>query len=133
MDRATLRRLIVKQPISRRQHGFTDYSYIPAVLAAPRLAGFEDNRTAVRMTRVAAGAIALSSVLTRAEWGLVKVMPYRAHLALDAANGLFQAAVPWLFGFAGDRRARTTFLAMGAVGLLAGTLSRPDDMPAPVR
>ena len=115
------------QKLSRRQHGFTDYSYIPTVLAAPRLAGFEDNETAVRMTRVAAGAIVLSSLFTRAEWGLVRVMPYRTHLALDAANGLFQAAAPWLFGFADDARARNTFLAMGVVGLLAGTLSRPND------
>ena len=117
-------------PLSRRQHGFTDYSYVPALVAAPTLAGFTDNPSAVALTRVAAAVITLSTVLTRAEWGVLRVMPYRAHLAIDVANGLFAAAAPWLFGFADDTRARNTFLAAGVVGVLAGTLSRPDEMPA---
>ena len=59
------------QPIPRRQHGWTDYRYIPGVLAAPRLAGF-----------------------------------------------------------AGDRRARNTFLALGVIGVVAALLTRPEEMPA---
>lgn len=117
------------QPISRREHGWTDYSYIPGVLAAPRLVGFADDSTPARLTRAFAGAIAVSSFFTRAEWGAVKVMPYTAHLALDAGVGALALAAPWLFGFADDRRARNTFLAMGVVGLLAGLLSRPEEMP----
>ena len=121
----------MKKPISRRQHAATDYSYIPLVSLAPGLAGFEDDEpTAARLCRVASGAIAVSSLLTRAEWGTVKVMPYRAHLAVDAALGAFALAAPWLFGFAGNPRARNTFLAMGAAGLSAGLLSRPSEMPA---
>lgn len=116
-------------PISRRQHGWTDYSYIPAVLAAPGLAGFARDITPARLTRAFGGAIMLSSVLTRAEWGVWKVMPYKAHLALDAGVGLAALAAPWLFGFTSDRRARNTFVAMGVVGILAGLLSRPEEMP----
>ena len=120
----------MKKPISRRQHAATDYSYIPLVSLAPGLAGFEDEPTAVRLCRIASGTIAVSSLLTRAEWGTVQVMPYRAHLAIDAALGAFALAAPWLFGFAGHRRARNTFLAMGAAGLSAGLLSRPNELPA---
>ena len=119
------------KPISRRQHAATDYSCVPLVSLAPGLAGFKDSApTAARLCRVASGVIAVSTLFTRAEWGTFKVMPYKAHLAVDAAVGAFALAAPWLFGFAGDRRARNTFLAMGAAGLSAGLLSRPNEMPA---
>ena len=119
------------KPISRRQHAATDYSYVPLVSLAPGLVGFKDDApTAVRLCRVASGVIAVSTLLTRAEWGTFKVMPYKAHLAIDAAVGAFALGAPWLFGFAGDRRARNTFLAMGAAGLSAGLFSRPNEMPA---
>ena len=38
-------------------------------------------------------------------------------------------AAPWLLGFAGNARARNTFIAMGAFGLMAGLLSRPEELP----
>lgn len=119
----------MNQPISRKQHGFTDYSYIPLALAIPKLAGFEEEETAVTLTRVLAGGILTSSLFTRAEWGLFKTMPYKTHLALDVANGALAASAPWLFGFAKNKAARNAFLLLGAFGLLAGSLSRPEEMP----
>lgn len=38
------------------------------------------------------------------------------------------ASAPWLFGFADDDRARNTFLVMSVADVLAGTLSRPEEM-----
>lgn len=119
----------MNQPISRKQHGFTDYSYIPLALAMPKLAGFEDEEKAVTLTRVLAGGILMSSLFTRAEWGLFKTMPYKAHLVLDVANGALAASAPWLFGFAKNKAARSSFLVLGLFGILAGTLSRPEEMP----
>lgn len=120
----------MNQPITRVEHGFTDYSYIPMVAAAPSLVGFEDEKTATTLCRVASGAILASSLLTRAEWGAFKVMPYKTHLMLDVAVGLFSLSAPWLFGFANNAKARNTFLAMAAMGIAAGTLSKPEEMPA---
>ena len=117
----------MQKPISRRQHAFTDYSYIPLVSLAPGLVGFQEEPAAARLCRVASGAVAVSSLFTRAEWGTVPVLPYKAHLALDAALGAFALGAPWLFGFARNARARNTFLAMGAAGLMAGLLSRPNE------
>ncbi|WP_139921566.1 hypothetical protein [Hymenobacter sp. DG01] len=118
----------MKQPISRVQHGFTDYSYIPAVATAPETVGFTDEKTATTLCRVLAGNILLTSLFTRAEWGLVRAMPYKAHLMADVAVGAFAASAPWLFGFAENKRARNTFLVAGAFGLMAGLLSRPEEM-----
>lgn len=117
------------QPISRRQHGFTDYSYIPLALTIPKLAGFEEEEKAVTMTRVLAGNILVSSLFTRAEWGLFKTMSFKKHLILDTAVGVLAASSPWLLGFAKNKAARNSFLLLGAFGILAGTLSRPEEMP----
>ena len=120
----------MEKPISRKQHGFTDYSYIPTVAAAPYLFDFEDEEIAKLLTRVQSGGILLSSLLTRAEWGLFKLMPYQAHLILDASVGVFSLAAPWLFGFSKNKKARNTFLVMGLVGISAGLFSQREEMPA---
>lgn len=49
----------------------------------------------------------------------------RAAVAKPVRASCADAATPRLFGFADDRRARNTFLAVGVVGILAGLLSRP--------
>ena len=109
-------------------HALTDYSYVPLVAAAPKLAGFEEEKTAVNLCHLLSSSILLSSLVTRAEWGPVPVMPYKAHLALDTFGGALALGAPWLFGFARNARARDTFLAMGAFGLMAGLLSQPEEM-----
>ena len=119
----------MNKPITRVQHGFTDYSYIPLVSSAPHLVGFTDNKTATTLCYVLSSTILASSLVTRAEWGVFKVLPYKTHLVLDVVGGLAGLGAPWLFGFAKDRKARNTFLAAGAFGLLAGLLSKPEEMP----
>ncbi len=113
------------KPLSRPQHGFTDWSYIPTMAAAPDLMGFRDEPTATALTRVCAGAILLSSVFTHAEWGLIRTVPYRGHLAIDAAVGVFTPTAPWTFGFSQHARARDTFLTMGLFGIMAGLVPFP--------
>jgi hypothetical protein len=117
------------KPITRVQHGFTDYSYIPLVSSAPHLVGFTDNKTATTLCYVLSSSILASSLVTRAEWGVFKVMPYKAHLVLDAVGGFTALTAPWLFGFAKDKKARNTFIAAGLFGLMAGLLSKPEEMP----
>ena len=111
------------------QHGFTDYTYIPLVSSAPYLVGFADNKTATTLCYVLSSTILASSLVTRAEWSVFKVLPYKAHLVLDMLGGLTALTAPWLFGFAKDRKARHTLVAAGIFGLLARLLSRPEEMP----
>jgi hypothetical protein len=37
--------------INKKKHVYADYSYVPAVLAAPALAGFEENKPAALICR----------------------------------------------------------------------------------
>jgi hypothetical protein len=90
--------------ISTRIHGAIDYATGAGMLAAPALLGISDEPAAARTLR-AAGLVAMAySLLTDYEFGLVRIIPMPAHLALDAASGVLVAASPWLFGFAGRGR-----------------------------
>jgi hypothetical protein len=62
--------------------------------------------------------------------GAVPALSFHRHLSLDVATGAAVAASPWLLGFAGDARARNTFLAIGAGLALAGLFTRRDELPA---
>ena len=115
--------------IRRPVHGFLDYSYVAVVSAAPETVGFGEEKTAAGLCRVMAGADLAYSLVTRAEWGIVRVLPYKIHIGLDFASGVFALAAPWMFGFSGNARARNTFLAMGVTGVLVGLLSEPEEMP----
>lgn len=119
----------MNKPISRQLHGLiTDYPYVALVSTAPETFGFKDSETATTLCRALAGGILASSLLTRAEWGLVGGISFKTHLALDVANGVLAAGAPWLFGFSENKRARNFFLVAGAFGIAAGLLSQPKEM-----
>jgi hypothetical protein len=62
-----------------------------------------------------------------------RVLPLRAHLALDAVGGALLAAAPWLLGFAVEgRRFWLPHLLAGSGVMGAAPLSRrePDDAPS---
>jgi hypothetical protein len=119
----------VNKPISRRQHGFAEYSYITTVAAAPNLAGFEDDKTAASLCRCLSGAALATSLFTRAEWGLIRVIPYKVHVGIDFLSGILALGAPWAFGFSDNERARNTFLVMGATAVVVSLLSDPQEMP----
>ncbi len=116
------------QPISRPQHGIADYGFVPVAALAPTLFGFKDEPKAASLSRGMAATALLTSLATRAEWGAVKKLPYRGHLALDVVSGVAAIAAPWVLGFANNRRARNAFLGFGAFALAVTALSRPEEM-----
>ena len=119
----------MKKPISRQMHGWiTDYPYVALVSTAPETVGFTEVKPAVTLCRILSGSILVSSLLTRAEWGVVRVMPYKAHLVFDVLGGALALSAPWLFGFSRHEKARDAFVTAGIFGILAGTLSQEDEM-----
>ena len=119
----------MEKPISRKMHGWvTDYPYVALVSTAPETVGFTEVKSAVVLTRVLSGGILASSLLTRAEWGVFRIMPYKAHLILDVLGGVLALSAPWLFGFSRHEKARNAFVTAGIFGILAGTLSEESEM-----
>ena len=117
-----------RRPITRKMHAAADYSFIPLAAAAPSLFGFSQEKIPTLLCRGMAAAVLGQSLLTDAEWGAVKLIPYQRHLQMDAVMGVTTLTAPWLFGFAQNKTARNVFLGLGVMALGAAFLSRPQNM-----
>jgi hypothetical protein len=108
--------------ISTRIHGILDYLGVVTLFALPRLLDWPPTLTL--LLTGAAVLLLASSLFTRYELGLVRVLPMRAHLALDVIAGValivagmtFQDAQPGVFG---------GLLLLGLFEIGAGTLTSP--------
>jgi hypothetical protein len=86
------------RPIDSTLHGVTDYSVGAFLLTAfPKLADIEGTRSA-RQIRTAAAIHAGYSTITDYPLGIVKLLPFKAHLAIDAIGALALAATPFVTG-----------------------------------
>jgi hypothetical protein len=86
------------RPVDATLHGVVDYTAGTFLLTAfPRLAGIEGTRSA-RQVRISAAVHAGYSTLTKYPLGVLKVIPFQAHLALDAAGAIALGATPFLTG-----------------------------------
>jgi hypothetical protein len=86
------------RPIDSTLHGVTDYSVGATLLTVfPRWADVEGTESA-RQIRIAGAIHAGYSTLTDYPLGVVKLLPYQAHLALDAIGALALAATPFVTG-----------------------------------
>ena len=111
----------MQKPIPTKVHGVLDYMTAAFLHTLPRVMGWSDNVT--RVLDVAAGGATGYSLFTDYELGLVKALPMKAHLALDALSG---AA---LIGAAAvmddeDDEVRATLAAIGAWEIAAALLTR---------
>jgi hypothetical protein len=118
----------MKKPISRKAHGGADYAYAALAAALPELVGFEEEEKARLLARIISGGTLAYTLLTRAEWGLLKVIPFKAHLITDFTAGIFTLGAPWIFKFSENKKARNAFLALGLTSVVASLLTQPEEM-----
>ena len=86
------------RPVDATLHGVVDYTAGAFLMTAlPKLAGIEGTRSAGQI-RTAGAIHAGYSTVTDYPLGIVKVLPFRAHLALDALGALALAATPFVTG-----------------------------------
>jgi hypothetical protein len=86
------------RPVDATLHGVVDYTAGAFLLTAfPRLADIEGTR-AGRQIRKAGAIHAGYSTLTAYPLGVVKVIPFQVHLALDAVGAIGLAATPFVTG-----------------------------------
>jgi hypothetical protein len=86
------------RPVDATLHGVVDYSAGALLLTVfPKLAGIEGTRSA-RQIRTAAAIHGGYSTITDYPLGIVKLLPFQAHLAIDALGALALAATPFVTG-----------------------------------
>jgi hypothetical protein len=117
------------KPIDATLHGATDYTVGSLLLTiAPRLMGVEGSETA-NQVRVAGAIHAGYSTLTDYPLGIVKWMPYKVHLAIDAVGAVAVAATPFLTGqFAKGRRHWVPHVGLALFELSSLLLSDPSGL-----
>jgi hypothetical protein len=114
------------RPIDATLHGATDYTMGTLLLTAfPRLAGIEGTRSA-RQIRIAGAAHGGYSTLTDYPLGVLPLLPFKAHLALDAVGALALAATPFVTGQHREgRRAWVPHVALAAFELASLAMTDP--------
>jgi hypothetical protein len=86
------------RPVDATLHGVVDYSAATLLTTVfPRLANIQGTRSA-RQIRIAGAIHGTYSTFTDYPLGTVKVLPYKAHLAIDAIGALALAATPFVTG-----------------------------------
>ena len=88
--------------LSPRLHGVVDYLAAASLLTLPFILGLGETQPLARWLAVGTGAaVVVVSLLTNYRYGAVRVLPFRGHLAIDAAAATVFALAPALFGFVG--------------------------------
>lgn len=88
--------------VTQKIHAFIDYPVAFALIAVPFVLGLgESNVMAFWLSVVTGVAAFLLTVLTDHETGVLRVLPYSVHLAVDFLVGVVFAVAPFIFGFSG--------------------------------
>ncbi len=109
------------QPIGSKMHGVLDYATAGGLLAASRLPGLRGSFAGRTLLSAAVNHLSYSP-LTNYELGVLRKLPYKAHLALDAIS-----AVGLMFVGLTQQNARDRYvpIAAGVFELGAVLLSDP--------
>lgn len=86
--------------VPTKVHGALDYLTGPALTLAPELFRMRDGRSASLPPRLVGLGGAASAAVSDHELAPKRVVPMKAHLALDAVSGVALALAPWIGGSA---------------------------------
>lgn len=113
--------------IPSKVHGALDYIVAIALFFAPMIFGFQEvGGAAVAIPMILGVGLFVYSLLTNYEWGVFKVLSYRAHLAIDIVASVFLLLSPFLFGFADEEpNAWVPHVVVGIAVILVVLLSKP--------
>lgn len=113
-------RLSLHQSIGRsigaRYHGITDYLLVIILTIGPSVAGFAGRQAT--LAYVLAVTLFLLAVLTRFPLGVVKVVGFPTHGAIELLIGLLLLILPWLANFASGIHSRTFYVTIAMLLLL---------------
>ena len=113
--------------VPTRVHGILDYATGASMLALPKLLGVDASRTSARAMRAWGVMATLSGLVTQHELGVWRVVPMRAHLAVDAVGGAAMAALPLLSSdMRRNRRSWVPVVAAGASELFLALTTRTE-------
>lgn len=107
--------------INTKIHGFHDYFTWILLLVSPWMFKFANGKIEMWIPLVMGFTTLMLSLLTDYEFGLFRIIPMKAHLAVDIATGLFLVISPWMLGF--SERVYVPHVFIGAFQLIVAFVS----------
>ena len=114
------------KPISPTMHGAIDYATVFGTMAAPKMLKMPPR--AAGLAYGLAAAIMGLAAFTDFKPGIKRTVPLKVHGITDSALGLPLPALPWMMGFARNKKARNFFL--GLTGMVVLTTALTDWTPS---
>ncbi len=112
--------------VTRKIHAFLDYPVAIALIALPFVLQLGSSHPLALWLSVATGIAAfILTVFTDHELGVIRVLPYPLHVAVDFAVGVTFVAAPFVLGFTGIDA--WFYWANGAAVLVVVSLGRSQD------
>ena len=88
--------------MTQKMHAYIDYPVALGLIVMPLVLGLgAAHPFAAGLSMITGAAALLLTVLTDHETGLVRVLPYSLHLAVDFAVGIAFLLAPFVLGFSG--------------------------------
>ncbi len=113
--------------IPRPLHALMDYLWGIVHALAPELMGFQDDEGANAYCKARGGGAVVTSLMTRYELGVIRVIPYNMHLLLDLLSALsFGLLGPQLFGFSKNKKATQVAMLFTAIEIATVLTSKRD-------
>lgn len=109
-------RLPLHRSIGARSHGIIDYLMVIVLTIGPTVAGFAGRQAT--LAYVLAVTLLLLAVLTRFPLGVVKVVSFPTHGAIELLIGLLLLILPWLANFARGIHSRNFYVTIALLLLL---------------
>ncbi len=121
--------------ITKTIHAYLDYPVALGLMAMPFLFGLGADNPLALWLSVATGIAAFTltiltilTILTDHHLGVVRVLPYSLHLAVDGLVGVAFVAAPIILGFVGADF--WYYMGLGVAVLAVVGLHQPEDRPA---
>ena len=109
--------------LDTKVHGYIDYALASILLFIPAMFHLQANTAQSIIFYVFSILTFFLSLQTDYEHGLYKLLPMQLHLLIEIILGLFLAASPWIFGFAG--MVFIPHLLFGVLVILIGLMTMP--------
>ncbi|SFK01391.1 hypothetical protein SAMN04488518_101763 [Pseudovibrio ascidiaceicola] len=111
--------------VTKSIHAYLDYPVAFALIGLPFIFGLGASNPLALWLSVGTGTAALIlTLLTDHQFGVLRVLPYSLHLAVDGAVGVLFLLAPFLFGFTGLDAAY--YFANGLAVAIVVSLHKPE-------
>ncbi len=97
--------------LTPRIHGILDFVVVALFALAPTLFGFSG--APATLSYALAVIHLILTLITAFPYGILKLVPFTIHGAIEVIVSIFLVLAPWIFGFAAEENAKMFYIGSG--------------------